>query len=154
MNLPKFKRERDARYEKRFDFDFGFRALAQQVIFGSLCKKKGATRSNITTCHFTFVFPKPGFGILIKKMIINAQTVILTLLIIAAAFNWGIKFIRNFALQIAQENLAAVTAMDQEEEQQRLKREKNADAAAAAAFAKVEPMLNVGGNKSESGSNV
>ena len=87
-------------------------------------------------------------------MIINAQTVILTLLIIAAAFNWGIKFIRNFALQIAQENLAAVTAMDQEEEQQRLKREKNADAAAAAAFAKVEPMLNVPGNKSESGSNV
>ena len=116
-------------------------------------KKKGQPVQ--TSLLVTFVcVPKPGFGILIKKMIINAQTVILTLLIIAAAFNWGIKFIRNFALQIAQENLAAVTAMDQEEEQQRLKREKNADAAAAAAFAKVEPMLTVAGNKSESGSNV
>lgn len=82
-------------------------------------------------------------------MIIDVKTVVLTLLIVLAAFFWGIKFIRNFALQIAQENLAAVTAMDQEEEQQRLKRERNADAAAAAAFSKVEPLLKVEGKQQE-----
>lgn len=128
--------------------------LLRSKSFSDRCAKKKGQPVQTSPLVLLFVFPKPGFGILVKKMIINAQTVILTLLIIAAAFNWGIKFIRNFALQIAQENLAAVTAMDQEEEQQRLKREKNADAAAAAAFAKVEPMLNVAGNKSESGSNV
>lgn len=49
---------------------------------------------------------------------------------------------RKFALQIAQENHDAVTAMDNAAENKRLKREREADEAAAAAFAKVKPMLN------------
>lgn len=74
-------------------------------------------------------------------MIIDTKTVIVTLVIVAVAFSWGLKFVRQFALQIAQENHDAVAAMDQAEEQQRLKTERQADAAAAAAFAKVQPML-------------
>ena len=57
------------------------------------------------------------------------------------AFIWGIRFIRKFALQIAQENHDAVSAMDQKEEQERQKKERLADAAASAAFAKVENTL-------------
>jgi hypothetical protein len=76
-------------------------------------------------------------------MIIDAKSIIITLLVIAAAGVYGLKFIRQFALQIAQENHDAVVAMEQEEEQQRLKKERAADAAAAAAFAKVEPILKV-----------
>jgi hypothetical protein len=76
-------------------------------------------------------------------MIIDAKSIIITLLIVGLALTWGLKFIRNFALQIAQENHDAVVAMDQEEEQQRLKKERVADAAASAAFAKVEPLLKV-----------
>ena len=70
-------------------------------------------------------------------MIIDAKSIILTLIVVAVAFIWGIKFIRKFALQIAQENHAAVAAMDQEDEQDRRKKERAADAAASAAFAKV-----------------
>ena len=76
-------------------------------------------------------------------MIIDAKSVIVTLLIVAVAFVYGLKLVRTFALQIAQENHDAVTAMDQEEEQKRLKKEKAADAAADAAFAKVQPVLNI-----------
>jgi len=74
-------------------------------------------------------------------MIINSKSIAITLIIVCVAFSYGLKFIRQFALQIAQENHDAVAAMDQEEEQQRLKKERAADAAAAAAFAKVEPIL-------------
>lgn len=74
-------------------------------------------------------------------MIIDAKTIIITLLVVVVAFVWGTKMIRQFALQIAQENHDAVSAMDQHEEQQRLKKERAADAAAATAFAKVEPLL-------------
>lgn len=81
-------------------------------------------------------------------MIINGHTVAITLLVIVVALAWGLKFIRQFALQIAQENHDAIAAMDQEEEKQRLKKERTADAAAAAAFAKVEPMLKVEAPKS------
>merc|ERR1712238_35603 len=63
--------------------------------------------------------------------------------IVLAAFFYGLKFIRRFALQIAQENHECVTAMDQQEEQQRLKKERAADRAADAAFAQVEPILKV-----------
>mmetsp|Transcript_7132 Transcript_7132/g.13190 ORF Transcript_7132/g.13190 Transcript_7132/m.13190 type:complete len:94 (+) Transcript_7132:120-401(+) len=76
-------------------------------------------------------------------MIIDAKTIIITLVIVLGAGIYGLKFIRQFALQIAQENHDAVVAMDQQEEQQRLKKERAADAAAAAAFAKVEPILKV-----------
>lgn len=76
-------------------------------------------------------------------MIIDAKTIIATLVGCVIAFTWGLKFIRKFALQIAQENHAAVAAMDQDEEEQRLKRERAADVAAASAFAKVEPLLTV-----------
>ena len=74
-------------------------------------------------------------------MIIDAKAIVVTLLIVAVAIVYGLKLIRQFALQIAQENHDAVTAMDQEEEQKRLKKEKAADAAADAAFAHVKPIL-------------
>jgi len=74
-------------------------------------------------------------------MLINAKTIVITLIIVVAGFLWGIKFIRKFALQIAQENHDAIAAMDQAEEQERLKKERAADAAASAAFAKVENTL-------------
>ena len=76
-------------------------------------------------------------------MIIDAKSIIVTLIVVFGAGIYGLKFVRKFALQIAQENHDAVAAMDQEEEQQRLKKERAADAAAAAAFAKVEPILKV-----------
>lgn len=74
-------------------------------------------------------------------MIIDAKSIIVTLIVVGVAFVWGIKFVRQFALQIAQENHAAVAAMDQEEEKLRRKQERDADAAASAAFAKVENTL-------------
>lgn len=80
-------------------------------------------------------------------MIIDAKSIVITLLVVAAAGAYGLKFVRRFALQIAQENHDAVVAMEQEEEQQRLKKERAADAAAAAAFAKVEPILKIDSNK-------
>jgi hypothetical protein len=76
-------------------------------------------------------------------MIIDAKTIVITLFLVIIALVWGLKFIRRFALQIAQENHDAVSAMDQQEETKRLKKERAADLAAATAFAKVEPMLTV-----------
>ena len=86
-------------------------------------------------------------------MIIDAKSIALTLVIVAAASVYALKLIRRFALEIAQENHDAVTAMDQEEEQQRLKKEKAANSAADAAYAKVEPTLKIplaGQSKTES----
>jgi len=74
-------------------------------------------------------------------MIINASTVVLTLVVVALASFFGLKLVRNFALQIAQENHDAVSAMDQAAEQKRVKQERAADEAAATAFAKVKPIL-------------
>jgi len=74
-------------------------------------------------------------------MIIDSKTIVITLIVVMAACIFGLKLIRQFALQIAQENHDAVTAMDQAEEDKRLKRERAADAAAASAFAKVQPIL-------------
>ena len=76
-------------------------------------------------------------------MIIDGKSIVVTLIIVAAALVYGLKFVRKFALEIAQENHDAVTAMDQKEEQQRLKKEKAADAAAAAAYAQVEAILKI-----------
>jgi len=77
----------------------------------------------------------------IITMIIDAKTIVLTLILVTIAFFGGIRFIRAFALQIAQENHDAVMAMDQADQEARLKRERAADAAAATAFAKVKPIL-------------
>ncbi len=74
-------------------------------------------------------------------MIIDAKTVVITLIVVVVAFVWGIKFVRKFALQIAQENHDAISALDQAEEQDRLKKERAADAAASAAYLKVENTL-------------
>jgi hypothetical protein len=74
-------------------------------------------------------------------MIIEAKSVIITLIVVVIALTQGIKIIRKFALQIAQENHDAITVMDQAEEQKARKREREADAAASAAFAKVESAL-------------
>ena len=74
-------------------------------------------------------------------MIIDAKTIVVTLIFVGVAFFFGLQFIRQFALQIAQENHGAVAAMDQAQEQERLKKQRAADAAASAAFAKVEQKL-------------
>ena len=74
-------------------------------------------------------------------MIINAPTICFTLIIVMIGCYGGLKFVRKFALQIAQENHDAVLAMDQADEEKRLKRERDADAAAASAYANVEPLL-------------
>ena len=74
-------------------------------------------------------------------MIIDAKTVIFTLIVVGIAAYAGLGFIRSFALSIAQENHDANLAMDMTEEARRARRERDADAAASAAFAKVEPLL-------------
>jgi cytoskeletal protein RodZ len=75
-------------------------------------------------------------------MIINAGTILLTLLLIVVAAYVGLKFVRAFALQIARENHDALLEMDRHEEAQRLKRQqRDADSAAESAFAKVRPIL-------------
>jgi len=76
-------------------------------------------------------------------MIMDAKTIILTLLLVSVAFYLGLKFVRAFALSIAQENHEANVAADQAEEERRVKREKQADTAAATAYAKVEPLMTV-----------
>ena len=83
-------------------------------------------------------------------MIINTPTVIITLIIIAAAFYVGLHAVRSFAYSIALENHDANVALDNEEESKRLRMEKQAEAAESAAFAKVEPLLPVTLNKSSS----
>jgi uncharacterized ion transporter superfamily protein YfcC len=74
-------------------------------------------------------------------MIIDGKTIALTVVVLILGLLLGVRFIREFALQIAQENHDAVAAMDQAEEEQRVKKERSADAAAASAFAKVQPIL-------------
>lgn len=74
-------------------------------------------------------------------MIIDAKTITLTLVIVAVAAYFGLQFIRQLTLSIAQENHDANLAMDMTEEAKRAKRQRDADAAASAAFAKVEPLL-------------
>jgi hypothetical protein len=70
-------------------------------------------------------------------MIINATTVVVTLLGIAVAAYIGLHFVRKFALEIAQENHDAIMKMDAAEDEARVKRERQADEAAASAYAKV-----------------
>mmetsp|Transcript_24272 Transcript_24272/g.24704 ORF Transcript_24272/g.24704 Transcript_24272/m.24704 type:complete len:95 (-) Transcript_24272:499-783(-) len=74
-------------------------------------------------------------------MIINAQTVVITVVIITVASYFGLRVVRDFALSIARENHDANLAMDTEDDRLRLKRERDADAAVASAVAKVAPLL-------------
>ena len=74
-------------------------------------------------------------------MIIDARTIILTLVIVAVAGYFGLQFIRQLTLSIAQENHDANLAMDMTEEAKRARRQRDADAAATAAFEKVQPLL-------------
>jgi hypothetical protein len=74
-------------------------------------------------------------------MIIDAKTIIVTLIIVSLGFYLGIKLIRGFALQIARENHDAILAMDNAEEGKRRKQERAADSAEASAYAKVKPIL-------------
>lgn len=76
-------------------------------------------------------------------MIIDAKTIVITVVIVAVGFFAGLRMVRSFALSIAQENHDVNAALDQAEEEKRLKQERNADTAAASAFAKVEPLLTV-----------
>ena len=74
-------------------------------------------------------------------MIIDAKTILLCLVGMAVFLYGGLQLIRQFALQIAQENHDAVLAMDQKADQERRRKERAADQAAQAAFAKVSPIL-------------
>lgn len=74
-------------------------------------------------------------------MIIDAKTVAITLVIVAVAGYFGLQFIRQLTLSIAQENHDANLEMDMTEEAKRSKRQRDADAAASVAFEKVEPLL-------------
>ena len=77
----------------------------------------------------------------LQKMIIDAKTIVLTLIVVTVSFYCGLQLVRSFALQIAQENHDANVALDEAESAKRLKREQQADSAAASAYAKVEPLL-------------
>lgn len=83
-------------------------------------------------------------------MIIDAKTVILTLFIITIACCGMLRFVRSFALSIAEENHSALARLDAEDEQVRLKRERAADAAVEGALAKVKPILTTSTSDSRS----
>ena len=74
-------------------------------------------------------------------MIIDAKTILLTLLGMAVFLYGGLHLIRQFALQIAQENHDALQEMDQKADAEKRRKERAADEAAKAAFARVEPIL-------------
>lgn len=83
-------------------------------------------------------------------MIIDAKSVVLTLIVVALGCYGGLQFIRQFALQIAQENHDAIRAMDAAEDEVRLRKERaTADAASESAFAKVKPILTQEKNQTE-----
>ena len=71
-------------------------------------------------------------------MIINAQSIILTLFIVSLGCYGGLYFIRQFALQIAKENHDAIIQMDAEENVKLHRKLGNdADRATIDAYAKV-----------------
>jgi len=74
-------------------------------------------------------------------MIIDTKTIIITFITIVIAAYIGLRFIRSFALTIAQENHAANLALDSADELQRLRRMREADEMVANAFSNVEPLV-------------
>ncbi len=71
-------------------------------------------------------------------MIINAQSIILTLFVVMIGCYGGLYFIRQFALQIAKENHDAILQMDAEENIKLHRKLGNeADRATVDAYAKV-----------------
>ena len=74
-------------------------------------------------------------------MIIDASTIVLTLLMVSVGLYGGLQLIRKFALEIAQENHDAMAILDQRAEEERVRKERAADAAASSAFAKVQPIV-------------
>jgi CO dehydrogenase nickel-insertion accessory protein CooC1 len=71
-------------------------------------------------------------------MIINAQSIILTLFVVILGCYGGLYFIRQFALQIAKENHDAILQMDAEENiKLHRKLGNDADRATIDAYAKV-----------------
>jgi hypothetical protein len=74
-------------------------------------------------------------------MIIDAKSIVLTLVVVLLGCYGGLQLVRQFALQIAQENHDAIRAMDAAEDEARQRKERAADAASESAFAKVKPIL-------------
>ena len=74
-------------------------------------------------------------------MIIDAKSIVLTLVVVLLGCYGGLQLVRQFALQIAQENHDAIRAMDAAEDEARLRKERAADSLAESAFAKVKPIL-------------
>lgn len=74
-------------------------------------------------------------------MIIDAKTIIITIIFIFMGGYIGLRLIRSFALTIAQENHAANVALDTADEVQRSKRLREADEMVASAFSNVEPLV-------------
>ena len=71
-------------------------------------------------------------------MIINAQSIVLTLIVVILGCYGGLHFIRQFALQIAKENHDAILQMDAEENiKLHRKLGNDADRATIDAYAKV-----------------
>jgi hypothetical protein len=77
-------------------------------------------------------------------MLINAKTVILTLILVAVVGYVALQMVRQFALSIALENHDANEALDSKEQKERKKKMAFADEAASAAFRKVEPLIKKG----------
>ena len=71
-------------------------------------------------------------------MIIDGKSIAITFVIVSAAFVYGLKMIRKFALGIAQENHDAVKAFNREEEEERAKRERREMAVVEGAGAKAK----------------
>lgn len=86
-------------------------------------------------------------------MIIDASTIVLTLLVVSVGLYGGLQLIRRFALEIAQENHDAMVILDQRAEDERVRKERAADAAASTAFAKVQPILTTSTATSNNSSN-
>ena len=82
------------------------------------------------------------------RMIINAKTVILSLIVISIVGYFALQMIRQFALSIALENHQANEAMDSKEEAERKKKIALADIRASDAFKKVEPLIKKGSRPS------
>lgn len=83
---------------------------------------------------------------LVKIMIINGTTIIITLICIGIVGYIGLQLIRQFAFSIALENHESNIALDVKEDQQRQKKIEMADKAVSDAFKRVEPLISKNSN--------